>query len=1461
MQALVPNRKPNSDDSSETMAVPIPSSGESPLANGSFISADREKTQLYADTPIPKQLGRYQIEAYLGAGGFGMVYRARDEQLDRPVAIKVPHLHRVRLESERQLFLSEARTLAKLDHPGVVPVYDYGVLEDDRCFVVSKLIEGRNLSQVIMTDRPPVELSVSLLISVAETLDYVHTHKLIHRDIKPSNLLVDHAHRIYVADFGLALRETEASAQVTGAGTLHYMSPEQAGGEGHRIDCRTDLFSLGGVMYELLTGSRPFPGVTAEETVEKLRHEDPVPLTTHNSGLPAELNRICLKLLSKRASDRYQTGQELADDLKYFQSQGEARSSDLALSLRSLTSAQNPSGDKNQIVPRGLRSYDRHDAYFFLQLLPGPFDREGLPESISHWERWVKHPEDQPQLHRIGIIAGPSGCGKSSLIRAGLLPLLDKSVSPLIVEATIDRTETQLSAALDSRFPVLATEASLTDKLAAIRRGKGLPAGRKLLIVIDQFEQWLHTVHEQERPELVRALRQCDGQRIQCIVLVRDDFWLALNRFAEAVETPLVVGQNVKLVDLFDLPHARNVLTRFGRAYGRIPAGEVLPSLETRRFIDFSVEYLAKEGKVFPVHLSLFGEMVKARDWLPATLEQLGGAVGVGVQFLRESFSAAHAPVGNRMHEEAVRRVMDGLLPEVGTQIKTRHRTREELLSLSGYGDDSKRFESLMALLEGQLKLISPVDVLDHSRSSAHDRMTELHYQLSHDFLVPSIREWLCSEQRKTYRGRCRLLLSEQAVAWTKQPTRRNLPLWRDWIQYRCLLRPASLNEPERRLLRASNQQLGLQTILAIFLCVLGLIGAQSFRSWSRGHALLDQLHTTSVATAPAIIDQLQPYRRYTETALEKAIQVAEPGSAEEFKLRLAQVRWSPSSIQPLAQLALKTDDFDKTLEARTALQPHRTQCHEECWQSVKNALAESATDEQRHQGFHAAILLASFDPPTEAGAASRWAPVKEKFLSEQAIQWIDRHPDDYRQLVVGLRPVAALLTPRFREALGQPEDDRRRSETRFLRDFHEGDYRALTEMSLDALPWQWEYLLPVREKISVAWLREAMQNSDLPPESLKREHRVSTAAALLLSYSSDSDAWNLLKLSPHPGVRAHLIDRMPRLGVSFDAVETRLAQESDAGMLSGLMLSLGNYPNIQSRIGERTRQRVRELHETHPNSEVHASSQWLMQLCQIPVNPPLLVTPGVEWKPGYQWRVTPEGLVMVRIDARGVAGIDRVYEICATEVRVDQFRSFDQDKYYLNAQSPTPDCPINLVLWPQALQYCNWLSSRHGLPSEQFCCPCHQSNEQLLHAFPDTHKLGYRMPTRAEWEYACRAGTQGRWHFGNDLELMGKYAWTVENSENKTPSVESGYSFSHPVGTLKPNGFGIFDLYGNIQEWCADGPGNTTDQRYVLGGSHPNPANDILTSGDVALPTNSEWNRFGFRMARTVSTAGISLP
>jgi hypothetical protein len=293
------------------------------------------------------------------------------------------------------------------------------------------------------------------------------------------------------------------------------------------------------------------------------------------------------------------------------------------------------------------------------------------------------------------------------LIKAGLLPQLGADVLPVYLEATGGDTEKRLLNGLRQRLPNL-KEHNLVSAMSAIRQGHLLATNRKIVIFIDQFEQWLHAHADGGSHELPDAIRQCDGENVQCVLMIRDDFWLAASRLMRDLEIELVEGRNMAMVDLFDKSYARNVLTAFGRAFGQLPQDVPRLSKAEEQFIQLAVDGLADEGKVISVRLALFAEMVKSKPWTPKTMRDLGGTLGVGATFLEETFTAANAPPEHRIYAKPARKVLAALLPEQGANIKGQMKSFEELKVTSGYADRSRDFERLLAILDTDLRLISP---------------------------------------------------------------------------------------------------------------------------------------------------------------------------------------------------------------------------------------------------------------------------------------------------------------------------------------------------------------------------------------------------------------------------------------------------------------------------------------------------------------------------------------------------------------------------------------------------------------------------------------------------------------------------------------------------------------------------------------------------------------------------------
>src|ERR1044071_373119 len=269
-------------------------------------------------TLIAKQLANYNIEKLLGAGGMGEVYLARDSKLDRLVALKILPWHFVADGERSARFQREARALSTLNHPNLVTVYEVGEANGVN-FIAMEYVEGQTLSS--LREKLGLRESLALVGQVAEALAAAHQTGIVHRDIKPDNVVVRPDGYAKVLDFGLvklsevAAGEDALSTQVGVAmGTLAYMSPEQASGE--QVDHRTDIWSLGVLMYELVTGHKPFRAETRQATINAILSNDPKAATRINGTLPSEIDQILNKALEKDRELRYQTASDLRADIR-----------------------------------------------------------------------------------------------------------------------------------------------------------------------------------------------------------------------------------------------------------------------------------------------------------------------------------------------------------------------------------------------------------------------------------------------------------------------------------------------------------------------------------------------------------------------------------------------------------------------------------------------------------------------------------------------------------------------------------------------------------------------------------------------------------------------------------------------------------------------------------------------------------------------------------------------------------------------------------------------------------------------------------------------------------------------------------------------------------------------------------------------------------------------------------------
>ncbi len=770
-------------------------------------------------------VGRYVIERKLDAGSFGTVYLGIDRELDRKVAIKVAH--QAVKSGAHDMQLLEARLVARFDHPHIVPVYDLGRLSDGRLFFISKFIDGSNLKSRIRDFRDQPREAARLMARIAQALDYAHQRYVFHRDVKPANILLDQEERPYLADFGLALLGQQREGQHSYAGTPAYMSPEQARGESHRVDRRSDVFSLAAVLYELTTAERAFPGTTRGEVLQQVRAANPRPPGIVNVDIPTELERIIGKGLRRRAGDRYDTAAEMAADLLAW--------------CEDQSASQVEPAAPTVITPRGLNAYHETDATFFLRLIPGPRTREGLPESLDFWKQRIES-RIESKTFRVGVLYGTSGSGKSSFVTAGLQPRLRDTLC-LNVPAAPGRTSAIWLQMLRDTFPQLHDETSLVDAMRRIRNGL-LPPERKLLVTIDQFEQWLSLVQDIEMSQVVSALRQCDGVHTQALLLVRDDFWAPLTSCLRSVDVELDAS-NSAMLDAFEAAHARNVLLELGRGYGAVPENSGAVASETEAFLDEVVQQVARTGPLIPVRIALFAHAFHDRAWTLAQLHAAGGFDGVIGLFL-DSITRQDPWLSSQ--QQACTQILSALLPPPGKLIKDRPRSIDELSELARV--DRSTCQKVLRTLEVKYPVVAASD-------ASADADHEPQYQLAHDYLVPIVRDWTARKLGATYRGRLERMLIERTTAWEMTPSSRALPSPTEWLGVLFFGRGLRRGPAARRMMRAAHRWY-LTRVGTLLLAAL-MLTAAGWHAWQsrRADEMIERLLNADPYALPPIVAEL----------------------------------------------------------------------------------------------------------------------------------------------------------------------------------------------------------------------------------------------------------------------------------------------------------------------------------------------------------------------------------------------------------------------------------------------------------------------------------------------------------------------------------------------------------------------------------------------------------------------------
>lgn len=714
---------------------------------------------------------------------------------------------------------------------------------------------------------------------------------------------------------------------------------------------------------------------------------------------------------------------------------------------------------------------------------------------------------------------------------------------------------------------------------------------------------------------------------------------------------------------------------------------------------------------------------------------------------------------------------------------------------------------------------------------------------------------------------RAALLLADLTRKWRHDSAPHHLPsLWNAiWIH--LLTDRKNWTETQRVMMQTALKRDRNRLLWFAFSVVLGWFLFVSFANY-RVDGLVDSLRSTEWRSMPQLVEELSAYGARSNARLRNGLMDDGLKPDERLRFLLALSKREREQLATIAKGALLAKRPD-VIEAVCRFTRGESDFLEKSfWSTLSSAGANNS------QRFRAACALATFDP----GNAD-W-----NGREDDIVRWlVSENPSLVEEWSKLLRPIAPRLRSGLKDTLRNDlEKPRRLAALRSFRQLYRPDAKEFTELIETASPDQLAILSAFAQESGgpiepTIWNRldSLKLPSDAPQIQLDQASRArANLLVVLRELGSPNEFWNQLQNDADNRTRYFLIDRIGPETVSPELILEHINLETNASTVYALLLSLGDYPleDFTEETQALALAELRHIHAEHSDSGVHSAAELVLK--RWGEEPEKII------RTNRGWHVNEEGHTLAVLegpfeflmgappeenpnwtnDPLHWVKIPRTFGIATKEVTQAQFLRFQPNHGFDGSYSPDPDCPMTTVGFDAAMRYCNWLSAQEGISENQMCYA--EVGTSGMKPAPDyLDRVGYRLPTEAEWEFACRAGSQTPRFYGFSTNALSKYCWYIKNANGRT----------WPVGLLRPNRFGLFDTYGNVFEWVQDNNAEYPDDRdgpvideglfefagpqIVRGGSFA--MNPSANRSAQRIPTHIKGitQSYGFRVARTIRT------